>query len=627
MKTRAGAERTLQGPTGLTPDRLLELGEQCRERIYTHCLRILRHPQDAEDAAQEVLLELLGAARAARDIQDPERWIATVSIHTALDLRKGRQRRLRHEHSPACAGRPAQDLSTPREELSVALEALDPAPRRLLERYFLEGCSLEQVARLEKSSTTSVWRLLERSKAALRKLLESSCLPALARGFGRARKVAEQARAMGAPGSTLPVPIRGEFIMAAKGVSTAGIVAVSILFFLLGGGAGLLIGASRGTPHVPTEARRATEPGALIGRGSPRVAKDSASPGLEEPRVPAAAAAPEEPLPERLRRFRDLLRLARNSEGSDWLRYYGKIRDDSLALRPAILAHPAEYLAFLRLPENDDVVDELVNVAFVNYRWSVENGQVTSVYEPPPDAPGREIQDAMREFLATGTSRQKYAALSSLPARDSQGKPDPVLITRCLEILGTEKGSALLQMALGHLTNDAQETLGDHVGLFANLLDRCKGMDPQGDPQDQNGGNYLLLHQCLNALSLAETANADRVLLENFKDAVENRREEWIRAFAEGMSYPRLTPSDEEPVASLLSRSFANTADPRTFKCLLELSLALPFDKADPVLGSAIALAPTPELKAGIQEAQDRIRKGDRSLTRLRNALEGTRDP
>ena len=55
--------------------------------VFTICLQVLRHRQDAEDACQEALLKI---ARRMPDVADPAAWIQRVALRTAIDHRRAR---------------------------------------------------------------------------------------------------------------------------------------------------------------------------------------------------------------------------------------------------------------------------------------------------------------------------------------------------------------------------------------------------------------------------------------------------------------------------------------------------------------------------------------------------------
>lgn len=86
----------------------LDLLREHQDVVYALCYRVLRHRQDAEDAAQEALLKI---ARQAGDVDDPSRlpaWIHRVALHTATDVARRRRNRAAYE-SRATPPAPAED--------------------------------------------------------------------------------------------------------------------------------------------------------------------------------------------------------------------------------------------------------------------------------------------------------------------------------------------------------------------------------------------------------------------------------------------------------------------------------------------------------------------------------------
>src|SRR5437867_5532276 len=85
---------------------LLRLLVESQHSVYNACFQVLRHPQDAEDAAQEVLLEILDGINAIPDLPSFKRWLYRVSFHTAVDFRRKRTRRAAHEQRAALMNDP-----------------------------------------------------------------------------------------------------------------------------------------------------------------------------------------------------------------------------------------------------------------------------------------------------------------------------------------------------------------------------------------------------------------------------------------------------------------------------------------------------------------------------------------
>src|SRR5258706_4453805 len=89
MKTDAGAiEEYLKRPGA---DSLLGLLRDHQDVVYTICLNVLEHPQDAEDAAQEALLEVASGLGRLREARAFRSWLFRLVYRTAGGhLSKGR---------------------------------------------------------------------------------------------------------------------------------------------------------------------------------------------------------------------------------------------------------------------------------------------------------------------------------------------------------------------------------------------------------------------------------------------------------------------------------------------------------------------------------------------------------
>jgi RNA polymerase sigma factor (sigma-70 family) len=137
------------------------------------CRRVLRHPQDAEDAFQATFLVL---ARKARSVGQPERlssWLYGVAYRTAL---KARSRALARRREV-----PVTDVSAPQPSdpvLTEVREALDEELNRLPERFrtplvlcYLEGKSTQDAARELGCPKGTVLSRLARGRDRLRRRL------------------------------------------------------------------------------------------------------------------------------------------------------------------------------------------------------------------------------------------------------------------------------------------------------------------------------------------------------------------------------------------------------------------------------------------------------------------------
>jgi len=134
----------------LTGDRsaLRELVERFERPVLALCLRMLRHRQDAEDAAQESLLRVcrhLGAWDGARSLLPWVLAIAGNRCRTALERRGKRPRTVDALADPEVA--PCRDDDGELgEEVARAVAGLRDDYRRCFVMYYERGLSLQEIS-------------------------------------------------------------------------------------------------------------------------------------------------------------------------------------------------------------------------------------------------------------------------------------------------------------------------------------------------------------------------------------------------------------------------------------------------------------------------------------------------
>jgi RNA polymerase sigma factor (sigma-70 family) len=147
---------------------LVRLLEASQDRVFAVCLDVLRHRHDAEEAAQETLLEIVLGIDAVRDADHYESWLLTVARRTALDRKKSSRRRRERELQVAgqnSNGHPAY------EGLHDAIAKLDEDDRALLlERYF-DRTTLEEMGRRRGLSDVGVRKRIEKAHDKLKRML------------------------------------------------------------------------------------------------------------------------------------------------------------------------------------------------------------------------------------------------------------------------------------------------------------------------------------------------------------------------------------------------------------------------------------------------------------------------
>src|SRR5436190_2381870 len=159
-----------------SPEILLGLLKSCQDPVYNVCFQVLRHTQDAEDAAQEALLKVLEGLRSIPAIERFEPWMYRVALNTAIDHRKRAVCRMTYESRRA----PMDEAASPSEEVHAAVHdalcRLDDDSRCLVLQHFFERRSLEELGRGRGCSPVAVWKRIDKAKEALRHELMGSGL-------------------------------------------------------------------------------------------------------------------------------------------------------------------------------------------------------------------------------------------------------------------------------------------------------------------------------------------------------------------------------------------------------------------------------------------------------------------
>jgi RNA polymerase sigma-70 factor (ECF subfamily) len=281
--------------SGPTPERLVALLRTQQDRIYNLCFQVLRQAQDAEDAAQKVLLKLVQGLGALSDLTAVRRWLYRVSVTTALDLRTERARRRIREREVALM-KPVETPSQPEGEGDVltAIGSLDADLGDLILRHYFEKSTLKELAAERQVSEVAVWKRLEKGKERLRELLST---PASAFSMAALDLRLTSIIPVSAPAAWSAVAVAaktgagvlGGLAVAAKtGVSTKLVAAcIGLAAAVLGGGLVFSVRARQEAAREREEAAR------LVAKNRAKTSKSEAErPGSAASTPTAPAAAP-----------------------------------------------------------------------------------------------------------------------------------------------------------------------------------------------------------------------------------------------------------------------------------------------------------------------------------------------
>jgi RNA polymerase sigma factor (sigma-70 family) len=146
-------------------------------RMVLHvCRRMLRHPQDAEDAFQATFLLLAQKAASIRKQESVASWLYGVAYHLALRARAQADRRRAEERRAADARPDGAGLRAAWEELQAVLDEelhrLPPKYQAALVLCYLEGRTHEEAARQLGCPLGTVRSRVARARAMLKRRLE-----------------------------------------------------------------------------------------------------------------------------------------------------------------------------------------------------------------------------------------------------------------------------------------------------------------------------------------------------------------------------------------------------------------------------------------------------------------------
>jgi RNA polymerase sigma-70 factor (ECF subfamily) len=155
-----------------------------RRRVRTISIAILGHAQDAEDASQCILLEILKSAPSYRG-DSLYAWTDRIAVRTAARHARRRRVRAAHVDTEASVERAAPAASLPSPEHSIPRPILEylselPEARRtaLVMRHVLEY-SVNEIAELTETSPNTVKDRLLQARRQVRRRIRSelSCVP------------------------------------------------------------------------------------------------------------------------------------------------------------------------------------------------------------------------------------------------------------------------------------------------------------------------------------------------------------------------------------------------------------------------------------------------------------------
>lgn len=158
-----------------------------QEKVRNTCFRFVNHPDDADDLAQEVFIQVYESMHRFRGQAELSTWIYRIAVNKSLDFlrRKKRKKRFTHLISLFGLADEARDIPVPggndpyeelqteerRQVLNWALDKLPENQRTAIILGKYQGFSTKEVAVIMDVSVTAVEGLVHRAKKNLQKSL------------------------------------------------------------------------------------------------------------------------------------------------------------------------------------------------------------------------------------------------------------------------------------------------------------------------------------------------------------------------------------------------------------------------------------------------------------------------
>lgn len=165
-----------------------EIVESSQGLVYNTALGIVQNPEDAEDVAQEVFVQLYESIKSFKGESKLSTWLYRITVSKAMDHLRKKKRKKRFAyvqslfgvndeliHDPPDFVHPGVNLDN-KEKAKELFKAIDQLPAKQKIAFTLnriEGLSYQEISEIMKLTVASVESLLHRARKNLRKNLET----------------------------------------------------------------------------------------------------------------------------------------------------------------------------------------------------------------------------------------------------------------------------------------------------------------------------------------------------------------------------------------------------------------------------------------------------------------------
>jgi RNA polymerase sigma-70 factor (ECF subfamily) len=156
------------------------LVQKYRSRLYYHAICIVKDPQEAYDAVQEVFIKALREERFFNDDFQMKAWLFRVTSNLCFNIIRDKMRRRQLLHLREAEARPSApqisstktvQQSQSRNAMNLALNKLTENHRRILQLRYYEDLSYNEIASVLEVKLGTVMSRLSRARSRLAQVL------------------------------------------------------------------------------------------------------------------------------------------------------------------------------------------------------------------------------------------------------------------------------------------------------------------------------------------------------------------------------------------------------------------------------------------------------------------------
>ena len=150
----------MTNPSVRPAEDLERIMETYADMLCRLCVLILKNESDAEDAVQETILKLYQKAPQFRDKEHEKAWLIRVATNQCRDMLRFRTRH------PQLDGEQLEKIGCEASDTGIleALAALPEKHRIVLTLYYVQECSVAEIARIIRRTPSAVKMRLQKGR-------------------------------------------------------------------------------------------------------------------------------------------------------------------------------------------------------------------------------------------------------------------------------------------------------------------------------------------------------------------------------------------------------------------------------------------------------------------------------